>query len=323
MAEEQTRMSDPAGRRSPDEIRSEIERTRSELHETVDALERRLSPGDLFEELWNRVRGSGTGAGDVVRDHPVPLALMGLGLGWLAIEKATGGRASDGAREEGPSVPWHSDEPYTGTTREDDDGAQSGTMDRMKEKASSVKESAAHLGDRASDAKDRAMETASDAKDRARDTAHRAQDNLQRLSREQPLALGAITFGIGLAAGLAAPTTRWEDEHLGPVSDRVKDAARETAHDAGDVAKDIASEAKQIAGEAKDSIEESARETEGRSIGDRIGSAVDRAKETAVYAAGERGLDREGLRERGRDVAESAREHAREARDRPDDDTRR
>src|SRR5690606_28580138 len=131
--------SDPAGRRSPDEIRSEIERTRSELHETVDALERRLSPGELFEELWNRVRGSGTGAGDVVRDHPVPLALMGLGLGWLAVEKATGGRESESAREEGPSVPWHSNEPYTGTTREHADGSQPGTMDRVKGKASSVK----------------------------------------------------------------------------------------------------------------------------------------------------------------------------------------
>src|SRR5690606_8038157 len=108
MAEEPTRMSVPdTGTRSPDEIRWDIERTRTDLHETVDAIERRLRPGELLDEFWGRMRGSGSSAGEVVKDRPVPLALMGLGLGWLAIEKAT---ASDSKvshrREDGPSVTW-------------------------------------------------------------------------------------------------------------------------------------------------------------------------------------------------------------------------
>lgn len=332
MAEEQTRMSDPdTGNRSPDEIRRDIERTRTDLHETVDAIERRLTPGELFDELWGRMRNSSGGAGEVVKDHPVPIALMGLGLGWLAIEKATGGDSDRShRREDGPSVTWRPDREM-----HVEDGSPR-RMDRMKETASSLKGSAADLGERASeakhrvtdaassagyrvsetaaDAKERARETADHAMDSARDAARRAQDRFERMTREQPLALGAITFGLGLAAGMMSPTTRWENEHLGPASDDIKDTARETASEMKDVARDVASEAKGIAREAKDSIEDSARNTEGLSIGDRIGDAVDRAKETVQYAAGEHGIDREGLRERGRDIAQHTKDSLRETR---------
>lgn len=331
MAEEPTRMSDPdTGNRSPDEIRRDIERTRTDLHETVDAIERRLTPSELFDEFWGRMRGSGSSAGEVVKDHPVPLALMGLGLGWLAIEKATGSDSkASHRREDGPSVTWRPD-------RDSEDDSP-GRIDRVKAKASSLKDSASHLGERASDAKDRVAdaassaghrvsETASDAKeqvretadhamDRTREMARRAQDRFERITREQPLALGAITFGLGLAAGMMTPTTRWEDEHLGPASDAVKDTARETASEVKDVAREVAAEAKDVAREAKDSIEHSARDTEGRSVGARIGDAVDRARETVQYAAGEHGIDRDGLRERGRDIAEHTKDSLREARD--------
>ena len=82
---------------SSEEIRRDIDRTRSEMDEKANALEQKLSPGELFEDLWDRVKRNGgvSQFGDVVRDHPVPIALMALGLGWLAIERATG---SEGER---------------------------------------------------------------------------------------------------------------------------------------------------------------------------------------------------------------------------------
>ncbi|NLG60772.1 MAG: DUF3618 domain-containing protein [Candidatus Cloacimonetes bacterium] len=332
MAEEPTRMSDPAtGDRSPDEIRRDIERTRTELHDTVDAIERRLTPGELFDEFWGRLRGGSGGAGEVVKDHPVPIALMGLGLGWLAIEKATGRDSSPRRREDGPSVEWTPDEAVQW------EGLSTSRMDRVRDAASSLKESASHLGERASDAghrvgdaassaghrvgetashaRDRVRETAEHTKQRARSGARRVRHELDRVRQEQPLALGAITFGLGLAAGMLAPTTRWEDEHIGPASDTVKDTAKEAAGEVKEVAREITSEAKEVVREAAHSIDDSARETEGRSIGQRVGDAVDRAKETAVHAASEHNIDREGLRERGRDVARHTREGVRAARD--------
>ncbi len=343
MAEASERLSADtgAGRRSPDEIRSEIERTRSEMHETVDALERRLTPGEIFDEVWQRFRGSGGGggAGEVVREHPVPLALMGLGLGWLAVEKATGNRESHNQDETIATASYGTVGYYEpGTLRAEEEGESK--LDKvkhgadsvkekaseLKDKASGAREKASQLGDRASEAGHRASdmassaghrvsETASHAADRARSTARRAQDGFDRLSREQPLALGAITFGLGLAAGMMTPTTRWEDEHVGPSSDRLKDTARETAHEAKDIAKEVAHEAKDVARETKDALEQSARETEGRSAGERIGAAVDRAKDTAMHAAEQHHIDREGLKDRGREVAESAKQHIREGRE--------
>lgn len=327
-AQERLRTDSGTGRRSPDEIRGEIERTRSEMHETVDALERRLTPGEIFDEVWQRVRGSGGGgAGEIVRDHPVPLALMGLGLGWLAVEKATGRSDPETRHTRTTEVAGYGTAgAYESTTVGAEFNAEDeGKLDRIKQKASSVKDKASHLGDRASDAKDRVAgvassaghrvsETASHTADRVRGTARRAQYGLERMSSEQPLALGAITFGIGLAAGLMAPTTDWEDEHVGPISDRVKDSARETARDAKDVAREVAHEAKAVARETVDSVEESARETEGHSAGERIGEAVDRAKEAAMQSAERHHIDREGLRERGREVTESAKQHARDVR---------
>lgn len=301
-AQDQLRADAGAGRRSPDAIRDEIERTRVAMHETVDALERRLSPGELFEEVWNRVRGDGaTSASGVVREHPVPLALMGLGLGWLAIEKATG--SDDSARTgEGKATGYSTGIGYYEADALDTDSpvaedTDEGKLDRVKHKASEMKDKATHLGERASDAKDR------------------AQQGFDRLSERQPLALGAIGFGLGLAAGLIAPTTHWEDEHVGPLSDRIKESARETAHDAEEVVKDVAHEAREVALEAKDSIEQSARETEGMSAGDRIGDAVDRAKEAVQESASRHHIDREGLTERAGDVKEDAKQHVREARE--------
>lgn len=86
--------------RSPDEIRREIDRDREELDVTVEALQGRLSPGALAGEAWTRVRrtlgGRGSGLGRAAATHPVPLTLIGAGLGWLVVESASGRSVSIG-----------------------------------------------------------------------------------------------------------------------------------------------------------------------------------------------------------------------------------
>lgn len=86
--------------RSPDEIRREIDRDRDELDVTVEALQGRLAPGALAEEAWTRMRrtlgGRGSGLGQAAKNHPVPMALIGAGLGWLIVEGASGRSLSIG-----------------------------------------------------------------------------------------------------------------------------------------------------------------------------------------------------------------------------------
>lgn len=80
--------------KNSDDIRAEICRTRAEMDETVNALQQRLDPQQLVHRVFDVIRDN---AGDVtnkiigvVRDNPVPAALVGLGLAWLAVKQIKG-----------------------------------------------------------------------------------------------------------------------------------------------------------------------------------------------------------------------------------------
>lgn len=88
--------------RSPEQIMTEIDHTRSHIGETLAALERRLSPSELMSDVADvlnpvkRASGDfGRNLGVAVRENPLPTALIGLGIGWLAVA---------GSRERRPST---------------------------------------------------------------------------------------------------------------------------------------------------------------------------------------------------------------------------
>jgi Protein of unknown function (DUF3618) len=83
-----------ASRRSIIEIENEIGRTRVELDLTLDTLAVELAPKHLVEKATSMVKRSWganglgrMGLGSAFRADPAPLALIGLGLAWLAAEK--------------------------------------------------------------------------------------------------------------------------------------------------------------------------------------------------------------------------------------------
>jgi hypothetical protein len=67
------------------------------------------------------------------------------------------------------------------------------------------------------------------------------------LAQENPLGLAIGAAALGFLAGLAMPSTRVEDERLGPVADQVKDKAKETGQEALERGKQVAQEATQSA----------------------------------------------------------------------------
>jgi hypothetical protein len=92
----------------PAGIERDLARTRSRLDATIDALERRLSPGTMVDQAIASVKE--TGGGELgrnlmlaVRDHPIPVALIGIGIAWLMLagrrgedeRRRTYGRGSD------------------------------------------------------------------------------------------------------------------------------------------------------------------------------------------------------------------------------------
>jgi ElaB/YqjD/DUF883 family membrane-anchored ribosome-binding protein len=105
-----------------------------------------------------------------------------------------------------------------------------------------------------------------DVKQGARQAAGMAQEN--------PLGLAIGAAAVGFVAGLAVPSTRVEDEHIGPMADQLKEKAKETGQEAvergrevvqqtAETAKETAREAgQQQAEELRDSTRERARETQ-------------------------------------------------------------
>jgi hypothetical protein len=81
------------------------------------------------------------------------------------------------------------------------------------------------------------------------------------MAKENPLGLAIGAAALGFLAGLAVPSTRVEDEKLGPVADQVKDKVKETGQEALDRGRQVAQEVASTATEtARDRTQEHGQE---------------------------------------------------------------
>jgi hypothetical protein len=142
-------------------------------------------------------------------------------------------------------------------------------QDELEESKAEMSETMEALG-RKADVKGRIKGSVADAKDAVTDRARSVvstvtdaapdtqdvKDGARKvgLSKENPLGLAIGGAAVGFLAGLLLPTTRVEDEKLGPVSDELKDRASEAGSEALERGKHIAEEtlesAKQAASDA-------------------------------------------------------------------------
>ena len=205
---------------SSEQIRHDIERTRADLDQTVDTLERRLHPRHLIDDVLDIFRGNSASgsAGDQVRSagskvvdklkqHPMPAALIGAGIAWLMFEDD--GRVSRSDYERGKwDVPPYSGsyvdartgEPYdpssygaggsgdrvagAGTAAQAPEASGPGMIEKARGMASSTGDklsgAAGSARDTASDWADSARQVASDARHTARDYSSAASDQMRR-----------------------------------------------------------------------------------------------------------------------------------------------
>ena len=77
------------------------------------------------------------------------------------------------------------------------------------------------------------------------------------VAQENPLGLAVGAVAVGFLAGMLIPSTRVEDEKLGPVADDVKERAKQTGQEALERGKQVAQDAAQT---AKESSQEHAQE---------------------------------------------------------------
>ena len=184
----------------PDEIRQQISHTRALMSTTITQIGERLSPDYILDKAKTSVREAAVGRindmryeanrrmenvsnnmGDTVRANPLPVALIGIGLGWLLMSERSKRQQYDtrGYRTSG----YRYYESNEGPSRVDQ------ARYRLNEAADTVQDRAAHLQDRISDTAqsvgENISETAQRTGDTVRETAHRTgeavRDTVQRV----------------------------------------------------------------------------------------------------------------------------------------------
>ncbi|HLU06668.1 MAG TPA: DUF3618 domain-containing protein [Woeseiaceae bacterium] len=241
--------------KDPARLEEDIDRTRASLGRTVDALERRLSPGELVDQALGMARDHGgefaTNLGRSVRNNPMPVILTGVGLAWMM------------ASSNEPRAPVRRSTGYGGYqdwTSESDEWSASDSTGRLKRGVSSAKSAIGSMGENASRAKDSLKHSVSSLADstsgavsgtgermrtqgeRMRMQSQRLRSNFETLMEEQPLIAGAIGVAIGAALGAAFPRTEREDRLLGETRDSAVRAAKDKAAEAYEDVKDTAAD---------------------------------------------------------------------------------
>ena len=189
------------------QIRDEIEGTRDEMSETIDAIQEKLKPRNIVANASERVK---TATADKVRElagsagetaqqavdytrdaaasvvatagqNPIPLALIGVGAAWWLTARS---------RSTAPSFERHA-------------GGRDSGYDAAEPDAASIKRAVT-----------------------------RRTNQLQRAIEQNPLIVGAGALMLGAAFGLAIPETEAENDLMGETRDSVVGRARDLARDA-------------------------------------------------------------------------------------------
>ena len=282
----------------PRRIEQEVDRERARVADTIDALQSKLSPKGIVDEVAKALSAHGGeitgGLGRAVRDNPLPLILTGIGLTWLMAssrekrasppEFPTGsspryGTSGVGMREVGAQVTSATDTTIGGLR-----GTVSNARDTTAHAMGAASDAAGSAGSKLADLASGAASTLADAASGATTTVNdgleasaaqaraaadwsaeqgrQAMRGLGAFAEEQPLVLGALALAIGAAIGGALPRTRTEDSLVGAHADRLKAAAVDTVKSEGEkvaaVVGAVVTEATDIAGEAGDKLAETA-----------------------------------------------------------------
>ena len=263
-------------------IAADIRITQERLGDTVEEIGERFNPTRLKQELKSDIRDATIGkvenmaqqTADMVsdaqrslvqsiRENPVPAVMVGIGLGWMILnasnrKKQMGSDSQYGDYQRGGSRSTYDEQRRAGwSTMYDDhqergyDQQPSGTMNRARNKASEVVDS---VKQKTSELADQTQRKASEMGERVADQTRVQTRRVEQAFQDNPLVIGAAALALGLAAGLAIPSTEKEAELVGDTRDELVDKVR-------DVAEDTKEKVQQVAERVIDQAETTAKDT--------------------------------------------------------------
>jgi ElaB/YqjD/DUF883 family membrane-anchored ribosome-binding protein len=237
----------------------EIEQTREEMTSTVEAIGDRLDPANIVggakdavrdatvgkvEDMTSQaqefigdatagVQQAGGGLVDTVKSNPLPALMVGVGLGWLWMNRNSGSRSVYRSDDAWRNDRWtNGDQSRGGRSMYSDAswgrGTGSGIGDRAGDVADAVGDRMDAMGDRFDSAGQRVGEMG----DQFADSAGQYADNARQIVTDNVLAAGVVAAAVGAAVGLLLPATDAERRVMGDAGTKVIDAAQSTASDA-------------------------------------------------------------------------------------------
>lgn len=269
-------------------LRAQIEETRKEMGETIDAIQERLSIANISEQVKDQVTEHINDAyetaketvyeatigkvgnlmknvnkgfnelakSDIVRSawqNPLALSLIGLGVGMLVVNGYSRRSNYNNGRNYRRGL-------YAGTgdAEYNRHSALKSAQDKIGGAASSAYGSVSNVTSSAYEGVTDAAGTAYDSVTNAAGTAYDKVGELGTQVREQydyyieenPLAVGAVALAVGAAVGFSIPSTRYEGELLGEYRQQVLDKAQTAASGLVDKVKTVANETVQTAQES-------------------------------------------------------------------------
>lgn len=226
------------------ELEREVEDARGRIDQTVEALKDKMQPREVFDEATKMMGGASnkvlTTAVEQLRENPIPIALIGLGVAWLAISQTRRPATGAAAYQAGGYYPT-----YEGYDEEES------LRQRVAAKADAAKAKLAASAEKAkaklADAQHHAADGVSQARGKVGEYAHVAQEKAGEYSRaarqrfdetldSEPLVIGAIGLAVGAAIGAALPSTPVERRYIGPARTKVADRAKASLDEVKDVA---------------------------------------------------------------------------------------
>jgi len=107
------------------------------------------------------------------------------------------------------------------------------------------------------------------------------------VAQENPIGLAVGGLAAGFLVGMLLPSSRIEDERVGPIADQVKETAAETAGEAVDRGREVATQVAEQAVEGAKEVGQGAVETAKAAGQEQAGKLKESAKENAQEASGQ------------------------------------
>ena len=195
----------------------EIKHTRADIDETLHTLEDRLSPKELWEQAvrWSEgARDFSANLGRMIRENPIPSALMGISLVWFMTAGA--GRQVEKVDTSGMKSKL--------------EGRYSEMRGKYAEAKSSVRETAAEAGERAKSFSEDLRHRGEHLREQGQEWKQRLQEGGAELSA-RPVLLSALGLALGAFVAMSLPVTRKEEEVLG---ERGRELYRKTSEAVGE-----------------------------------------------------------------------------------------